>query len=128
MSHISERSAVDISVNRAGPEKLGMVEGIETFEPDLQHPHFRELRNLVKGYIVVVHTWSVERPPRRVTRRPQSVGTVEGRVEVRLSVPRVPINLEIAGNDIRQIDADSIDTVVLDTDQRVVPKAGECDR
>jgi len=128
MGNVSKRRAVDVSVHRATAEELGMVEGVEHLETNLQGLRFGELCDLVKRYVVVVHAWPIEWPARRVTRRAQRIGAEERCVEVWLPVPRVMVDLKVAGNFIRQVDTDSVDPVVLDVDQGVVPEAGKRDR
>jgi hypothetical protein len=58
-----------------GPKKLGMIEDVETFEPELQRLGFRQPYILEQRHIEVVHTRTVEVAPLRGSRRAQNILT-----------------------------------------------------
>jgi len=81
MGHISERGAVDVSVDGATAKKLGMIECIECLEAEFQGLRLADLRNLVQRDIEVVHARPIKHPAGRVPLCTNSVRTEERGVE-----------------------------------------------
>src|ERR1700730_3636435 len=105
-----------------------MVEGIEALEADLEAVRLGELCCLVNRHIEVVHAWAVKGPAASGTWSSRSIWAKQRSVQVWLAITGVAIELEGSGSGVRELDTDTVDAVVLNVHQAVVPKAGERDR
>src|SRR5208282_483022 len=65
--------------------ELGMIEGVEGLEPELEALRFRDLCVLQKGHIPVIEARAMEETPGCVSNCPESLGTEKVDVEVRLA-------------------------------------------
>src|ERR1700736_192090 len=106
-----------------------MVEGVEGFEAEFHGGRFRESSHLVQSHIVVVDPRPIEETPRGSPKRAQCVRTEQRGVERQWIFARVVIDIQWTKTwiVIRQIDADAVDAVVLDLDERIVSEALKAD-
>ena len=58
----------------------------------------------------------------------ECVGTEQRGVEIGLAVAWIMIDLKFARDYVGKINTNSVDSIVLDAQQGLVPEAGECDR
>jgi hypothetical protein len=88
---LAEVGAADVAVDGLRPEKLGMIENVETLDPKLQRLRFGKTHVFEKRHIVVVHSRAVEETPLRRAWRSQGVLAELGGIEIRVSVARIVI-------------------------------------
>src|SRR5712664_3394226 len=107
-----------------------MVEGVEGFEAEFHRARFRESSHLVQSHIVVVEPRSIEETPRGSSKCAQRVRTEQAGVEGQRIFARVVVDIQRTQTWIvvRQVNADTVDAVVLDLDYDVIPEALKGDR
>ncbi len=116
---------VAVAIHGTCALELSMVEGVEGFEAEFHRGRFRESSHLVQSHIVVVDSRPIEETPRGSPKRAQRVRTEQRGVEGQRIFARIVIDIQWTQTWIvvRQIDADAVDPVVLDLDERIVSEA-----
>jgi hypothetical protein len=102
-----------------------MIEGIERLETEFERCRFRESSHLMQSHIVVVDPRPIEETERGSPKRAQWVRAEQRRVEGQRICARVVIDVQWTQTRIvvGQVDADAVDAIVLDLDERIVPEA-----
>src|ERR1700676_267007 len=113
MQYPSECWAVHIAVHGPITEELCMVEGIEGFEAQLQRLSFGEPRHFTQHGVEIFNARSIEEAARRSTGSAERIGLEQAGVERRKPISRIVIDFQRPRRDIRDINADRVDTVVL---------------
>ena len=103
--NLAEGGAADIAVNGLRPEKLGVIEHVERFDPKLEGFRFGQPHGLRQGHVVIVHARPREEAPRGGAGRAQGVVAELGGVEIRLPVAGIMVQSERPAIVVRLIDA-----------------------
>lgn len=90
-----------------------MIERIEGLEAKFERLAFGQFGDLMKRYVPIVDTRSIEWPPRSVSLHAKSVRGEQGRIEIWLPIAWIVIDLQIPRRHVRQVEANRVDAVVL---------------
>ena len=97
-----------------------MVKRVEGLEANFKSLRFSKFRYLVQSRVEIHHTRTVERPTREVSHSSERVRSEQRCIKVGLPTARVAVDVKVPRRDIGKINADAVDPVVLNIDQRVV--------
>src|SRR5208282_123088 len=113
-------SIVDVAVYRSWAEELRVIENVERLQAEFQLLRFRQRHGLHQGHIVVIESGTVEEAAPGVSRRAQRLQSEKRRIEIRLPVARIGIQIERSGRVLRFVNSVVIDAVWLRAEQGVV--------
>src|SRR5580692_5693476 len=101
--HASEVRIVYLSIHRRRTIKLRVVEYVEGFDSDIKRFRFRKAHRFADLHIEVQNTRAVEKAARRVTQLSKCLWGKQARVEFRLSIAGIRIDLERTRRELRSV-------------------------
>ena len=111
---------IDLAVNGCWSVKLGVIEHVEGFQPELKRFRFSDSQHFGYRHVEIADTGAVKKPSWRISQLPEILGRQGRSIELGPSVSRIRVDIEWPAIVLRRVEQIIVDAVAESSQQRIV--------